>query len=306
MVPRTKTPSIEQQRPRPFTSLASKGALMVMLPVTLHLSGAQGQAHQPLNELSDHQSTTPLANAPQRRRAKSPGPRRGRPQWSFSITPSRHSTEVLPSAPAGSSRVAVRRHQRRRSRPSLMSESLALPLEMGPATLETTAATMIAATTVEHPELALPEATRALAVGPLAGEVRLATLRVRAAALGRQRRAALVRAKALRMQAAARARRAARAQWAHALALATHGGIPAKLAWAFACIRRGESGNNYAENTGNGYYGGYQFAPATWAGVGGIGLPSAARPAVQDRLAYRLYQEEGWSPWPQTAPACGL
>ncbi|MGH9293339.1 MAG: transglycosylase family protein, partial [Acidimicrobiales bacterium] len=47
-------------------------------------------------------------------------------------------------------------------------------------------------------------------------------------------------------------------------------------------LRMCESGDNYAENSGNGYYGAYQFALATWYGIGLSGLPSDAPPALQD------------------------
>lgn len=68
----------------------------------------------------------------------------------------------------------------------------------------------------------------------------------------------------------------------------------------FARIRQRESGGNYAENTGNGYYGAYQFSLGTWQGVGGTGLPSNASPAEQDMRAQMLYNQRGCSPWPNT------
>lgn len=67
-----------------------------------------------------------------------------------------------------------------------------------------------------------------------------------------------------------------------------------------ARIRMRESGGNYAINTGNGYYGAYQFNLATWRGVGGSGLPSEASPAEQDMRAQTLYDRRGCSPWPNT------
>jgi LysM repeat protein len=69
--------------------------------------------------------------------------------------------------------------------------------------------------------------------------------------------------------------------------------------WA-AGVRQRESGGNYATNTGNGYYGAYQFSLGTWAGVGGTGLPSNASPAEQDMRAQMLYNQRGCSPWPNT------
>jgi LysM repeat protein len=65
-------------------------------------------------------------------------------------------------------------------------------------------------------------------------------------------------------------------------------------------VRLGESGGNYATNTGNGYYGAYQFSLGTWRGVGGSGLPSDASPAEQDMRAQMLYDQRGCSPWPNT------
>jgi hypothetical protein len=66
-------------------------------------------------------------------------------------------------------------------------------------------------------------------------------------------------------------------------------------------IRACESGGNYATNTGNGFYGAYQFTQSTWNSVGGSGSPAAASPAEQDRRAAMLYAREGASPW----PVCG-
>ncbi len=65
-------------------------------------------------------------------------------------------------------------------------------------------------------------------------------------------------------------------------------------------IRMRESGGNYAINTGNGYYGAYQFDLATWRSVGGIGLPSTATPSEQDLRAQILYDRRGCQPWPRT------
>jgi len=67
-----------------------------------------------------------------------------------------------------------------------------------------------------------------------------------------------------------------------------------------ARIRARESGGNYATNTGNGFYGAYQFTLDTWQSVGGIGLPSNATPAEQDMRAQMLFNERGCNPWPNT------
>jgi hypothetical protein len=67
-----------------------------------------------------------------------------------------------------------------------------------------------------------------------------------------------------------------------------------------ARIRAREAGGNYATNTGNGYYGAYQFSLGTWQSVGGSGLPSSASAAEQDMRAQMLYDRRGCSPWPNT------
>ncbi len=48
-------------------------------------------------------------------------------------------------------------------------------------------------------------------------------------------------------------------------------------------LRSCESGGNYQDNTGNGYYGAYQFSLGTWERLGYSGLPSNAPPSVQDQ-----------------------
>jgi hypothetical protein len=68
-----------------------------------------------------------------------------------------------------------------------------------------------------------------------------------------------------------------------------------------SAIAKCESGSNPATNTGNGYYGKYQFTLSTWQSVGGSGLPSNASEAEQDRRAAMLYAQKGSSPW----PVCG-
>ena len=62
-----------------------------------------------------------------------------------------------------------------------------------------------------------------------------------------------------------------------------------------------ESGGNPSTNTGNGFYGKYQFTMETWHSVGGSGNPAAASEAEQDRRAAMLYGQAGASPW----PVCG-
>ena len=70
---------------------------------------------------------------------------------------------------------------------------------------------------------------------------------------------------------------------------------------ALEAIAACESGGDPTTDTGNGFYGKYQFTPETWASVGGTGSPAAASEAEQDRRAALLYAREGASPW----PVCG-
>lgn len=63
-------------------------------------------------------------------------------------------------------------------------------------------------------------------------------------------------------------------------------------------IKQCESGGNYITNTGNGYYGAYQFDLPTWKEVGGTGLPSNASPEEQDMRAQLLYERAGSGRWP--------
>jgi hypothetical protein len=69
----------------------------------------------------------------------------------------------------------------------------------------------------------------------------------------------------------------------------------------FARLRQCESGDNYRANTGNGYYGAYQFELRTWRGLGYSGYPHQASPATQDKAAHELQADRGWSPWPACA-----
>ena len=58
-----------------------------------------------------------------------------------------------------------------------------------------------------------------------------------------------------------------------------------------------ESGGNPSINTGNGYYGMYQFSLPTWRSVGGSGLPSDASAEEQTMRARMLQQRAGWGQW---------
>jgi resuscitation-promoting factor RpfB len=74
----------------------------------------------------------------------------------------------------------------------------------------------------------------------------------------------------------------------------------------WAELRQCESGGNYAEDTGNGFYGAYQFLPSTWRGLGYPGMPNQAPPAMQDAAAAQLQARSGWGQWPECARKLGL
>ena len=65
----------------------------------------------------------------------------------------------------------------------------------------------------------------------------------------------------------------------------------------WAAIAQCESGGNPTTNTGNGYYGMYQFSLPTWRSVGGAGLPSEASAEEQTMRARMLQQRAGWGQW---------
>jgi cystathionine beta-lyase/cystathionine gamma-synthase len=89
-----------------------------------------------------------------------------------------------------------------------------------------------------------------------------------------------------------------------ATARATDGGAIAESVWA--ALRKCESGGNYAINSGNGYYGAYQFAAGTWRKLGYSGLPHEASAATQDEAARKLQSQQGWAPWPACTRKLGL
>ena len=74
----------------------------------------------------------------------------------------------------------------------------------------------------------------------------------------------------------------------------------------WAELRQCESGGNYQDNTGNGFYGAYQFTQQTWDSLGLSGIPSQASPSVQDDAAKRLQARDGWGPWPACSRKLGL
>ncbi|MEU5907020.1 transglycosylase family protein [Micromonospora sp. NPDC047467] len=79
---------------------------------------------------------------------------------------------------------------------------------------------------------------------------------------------------------------------------------PAQAAVNWDAIAKCESGGNWKINTGNGYYGGLQFAQSTWAGYGG--KKYAARADLASRgeqiaIAEKVLKGQGIGAW----PTCG-
>ncbi|MGN7150025.1 transglycosylase family protein [Arthrobacter sp. SAFR-179] len=67
-----------------------------------------------------------------------------------------------------------------------------------------------------------------------------------------------------------------------------------------------ESGGNWSINTGNGFSGGLQFTPSTWAAYGGTGSPENASREQQIAVAERVQASQGWGAWPSCASQLGL
>jgi Transglycosylase-like domain len=100
--------------------------------------------------------------------------------------------------------------------------------------------------------------------------------------------------------AAARARRLRFAKAASVAAVI----VPGSDVWAD--LRYCEAGGNYARNSGNGYYGAYQYTLSTWDDFMGYARPDLAPPAVQDAKAHATEAARGWRPWPACSRKLGL
>lgn len=79
-------------------------------------------------------------------------------------------------------------------------------------------------------------------------------------------------------------------------------GRPEPTAEQWGALRFCESSLTYSINTGNGYFGAYQFDLPTWRSVGGVGNPADAPAEEQDARARLLYARRGAQPW----PVCGV
>ncbi|MBB2892763.1 transglycosylase family protein [Flexivirga oryzae] len=70
-----------------------------------------------------------------------------------------------------------------------------------------------------------------------------------------------------------------------------------------------ESGNNWAINTGNGFYGGLQFTKSTWLAFGGGKYASSAQYATRDQQIYvaqATLRVQGPGAWPVCSKRAGL
>ena len=79
---------------------------------------------------------------------------------------------------------------------------------------------------------------------------------------------------------------------------------PEVAAWASSPksmdVKFCESTNNYSINTGNGYYGAWQFDYPSWHANGGgayAEYPHEAPAWAQDQVAYNYWSVAGWTPW---------
>jgi hypothetical protein len=95
-----------------------------------------------------------------------------------------------------------------------------------------------------------------------------------------------------------------------AIPLAAASALPASAATsAWDRLAGCESGGNWDINTGNGYYGGLQFADGTWDGNGGEKYASRADLATRAEqivIASKLLNSSGWGPWPACSSRLGL
>jgi resuscitation-promoting factor RpfA len=70
-----------------------------------------------------------------------------------------------------------------------------------------------------------------------------------------------------------------------------------------------ESSGQWRINTGNGFFGGLQFLPATWTGFGGGAFAPRADLATREQqiiVAERVLAKQGWNAWPECSRKLGL
>ncbi|CAL9647973.1 hypothetical protein SUDANB1_06514 [Streptomyces sp. enrichment culture] len=90
--------------------------------------------------------------------------------------------------------------------------------------------------------------------------------------------------------------------------LAATGNAAAADSGVWDRIAQCESGGNWHINTGNGYYGGLQFAPSTWNAYGGTAYaPTADRASRSQQIAVatKVQRAQGWGAWPTCSARAG-
>ncbi|MCT1591817.1 LysM peptidoglycan-binding domain-containing protein [Kocuria palustris] len=81
---------------------------------------------------------------------------------------------------------------------------------------------------------------------------------------------------------------------------------PAQAADKWDQLVECEASGDWSANTGNGFSGGLQFTPQTWAAFGGSGNAADASPSQQKAVAERVLAEQGWGAWPSCSQKLGL
>ena len=76
-------------------------------------------------------------------------------------------------------------------------------------------------------------------------------------------------------------------------------GVAYAEAMDWDAVAQCESGGNWNADTGNGFYGGLQFKPSTWAENGGVGNPAYASRDQQIAVANRVLATQGPEAWPK-------
>ncbi|MFF9036903.1 transglycosylase family protein [Streptomyces sp. NPDC014892] len=90
--------------------------------------------------------------------------------------------------------------------------------------------------------------------------------------------------------------------------LAVGGSASAADSGVWDRIAKCESGGNWHINTGNGYYGGLQFAASTWRAYGGTAYAATAdkaSKAQQIAIATKVQRAQGWGAWPTCSGRAG-
>ncbi|MEW2811553.1 transglycosylase family protein [Streptomyces massasporeus] len=90
--------------------------------------------------------------------------------------------------------------------------------------------------------------------------------------------------------------------------LAATGNAAAADSGVWDRIAQCESGGDWHINTGNGYYGGLQFAPSTWKAYGGTAYaPTADRASRSQQIAVatKVQRAQGWGAWPTCSARAG-